>query len=188
MKFFFYLNQSKLKHNLKINKNPNNFSSIYLNIDKNFIKKLKNFFNKPYLNIFFTKIFLKFYNLFFNYIKLNLNTNNYIYFNEIMSSLNNNFFLNNPIFFNSWFISYFNFIFCLKSKKQKKIIENKISLLTPNKRNIYFFKILKYQYFLKKNKSIHLFFNEIMLDSYLNFKNSAIYFNKLNIYKKFLNN
>ena len=199
MKFFFKFNNSiKKKSNLVLN-NKNNLT--FLNdLYNNNTLDLKNYFNQFVSinsNYFFINIFFFFFNYLYNYLKNNYNSKNFFFFFEINSALKNNNYLYNPIFFLSWYLNYFTFLFQIKNKinfkLKKKNIDSQqntftLKFLNKNKRKLYFFKMLKSIMFLNKNKKFNLIFNETLMDTFLNFKNSSIYKNKILIYKKFLSN
>ncbi len=199
MKFFFKFNNSiKKKSNLVLN-NKNNLT--FLNdLYNNNTLDLKNYFNQFVSinsNYFFINIFFSFFNYLYNYLKNNYNSKNFFFFFEINSALKNNNYLYNPIFFLSWYLNYFTFLFQIKNKinfkLKKKNIDSQqntftLKFLNKNKRKLYFFKMLKSIMFLNKNKKFNLIFNETLMDTFLNFKNSSIYKNKILIYKKFLSN
>lgn len=139
-----------------------------------------------YLNILFS-----FFSFFFSYLKLKNNWKNYNFFFEIKSALNNNLYLNNPIFLFSWYLNYFFFLFQIKKKeiKTKQVTKTySLTFLKKSKRKIYFFKLIKSLFFLNKNKKLLFYFFDVLLDSFLNLKTSNIYKNKILIYKKFLSN
>lgn len=199
MKFFFKFDNLIKKKSIFILNNKNNLTFIS-DLYKNNILNLKAYFNQ-FMSInssyYFINIFFSFFNYLYNYLKNNLNSKNFFFFFEINSSLKNNNYLYNPIFFLSWYLNYFTFLFQIKNKinlklKKKNLDLNQNSLtlkfLSKNKRKIYFFKMLKSIMFLNKNKKFNLVFNETLMDTFLNFKNSSIYKNKILIYKKFLSN
>lgn len=199
MKFFFKFDNLIKKKSIFILNNKNNLTFIS-DLYKNNILNLKAYFNQ-FMSInssyYFINIFFSFFNYLYNYLKNNLNSKNFFFFFEINSSLKNNNYLYNPIFFLSWYLNYFTFLFQIKNKINLKLKKKNLDLnqnsftlkfLSKNKRKIYFFKMLKSIMFLNKNKKFNLVFNETLMDTFLNFKNSSIYKNKILIYKKFLSN
>jgi hypothetical protein len=117
-----------------------------------------------------------------------------LYFSEIKSIIKENLFLKNFINLLHWYMNYFNFIFYLKnvnnSNSQKIIKKNKneknsfkLSLVPKFKRNLYFFKWLKYFIFLENNSRFSLNLAKILNNVFLNFKSSNLYKYKIQMYK-----
>lgn len=208
MKIFFnFYKQNKKQLALK---------SVLINSSTQILKKFNNntnFFLIKGLNVFILKgqkIFLysklhNYFKIFYSFIytsnnfKKYFNYSDFSYFNEIKSSINDNFFLNNPLNLIKWYLNYFSFMFNFKitNKQTKKplktnknnVINNlQIVFILKKKRNIYFFKWLKRLFLL--NYSLN-FFNTLTLllnDVFFNFKNSNLYKYKLSIYKNLLSN
>lgn len=164
----------------------------YLNENFIFLKKKKNYLFKPYISLKFYKYFQSFSSFFFSYLNA-IKKTDYSYHLEIKSIIYNSTFLFNYSFLNNWLLTFFNYTFCIKlktssNKKFKNLIQKKIQLLKHTKRSFFFLKILKFYFYLLKFKSFYKFYNFIMLDTFLNFKKSYVYVNKINLYKKLINN
>lgn len=192
MKFFFEIQKFNSLNLLKYSKKNNSF--FLINLLNNDYKTIKLFINQITTNnkkYNYLKILFSFFFFFFNYLKKKNNWKNYNYFFEINSSLNNNLYLNNPVFLFSWYLNYFFFLFQIKKNKIKNKQNAKaysLTFLKKSKRRIYFFKLIKSSFFLNKNKKFIIHYYDILLDSFLNLKTSNLYKNKILIYKKFLSN
>lgn len=162
-----------------------------------FILKGKKLFIYSKLNTYFNFFYSNIYN------NNNLNSNSlkfsdFSYFYEIKSSINENFFLNNPLNLLKWYLNYFSFMFNFKiaSKQVKKKIKStkndltnnslKITFILKKKRNIFFFKWLKRLFFLNYSSNFFFTFCSLLNDVFFNFKNSNLYKYKLSIYKNLL--
>lgn len=208
MKFFFSFDTSLV---FNLSKNNNSSHSLFNNLSNNL--DMTNYFltmskNTNYLkkkkNIFLNQKSIKFYKFFFSFSKLFFssfletsasNYRNYSYHLEIFSSLKNNLYLNNFLFLNSWYLNFFNFLFFLKidNLKGRKLNEKSnsqksINILNSKKRDFYYFKIIKNYFYILKYSKFSKYYYHIMFDTYLNFKNSYVYKNKINLYKKLISN
>lgn len=184
------LNLTKIS-NFKLTNDLRFFNFKNSNINNNLSKFSTNIF-KNGLKIKFLKILNFFFFSFFSFFFLkNSSKSNYSYSKEIYSLLLNNYYMNNYVTLSSWLLSNFYFLFYLRKKNKIKNKSNqlnnfKIDFLNKKKRSFYMIKFFKNLIFLNKKIKIKnnlLFF---FFDLFLNYKESRLYIQKINIYKKFL--
>lgn len=196
------LKKSSIYANAKLYKKTTfidiNNSDIYKGLNT-FVLKGQKLFIYSKLNNYFNLFYLYIYNNSSN--KLNLKFSDFSYFYEIKSSINDNFFLNNPLNLLKWYLNYFSFMFNFKiaNKQVKKNVKStkndinnnnnlKITFILKKKRNIFFFKWLKRLFFLNYSSNFFFTFCSLLNDVFFNFKNSNLYKYKLSIYKNLLSN
>lgn len=156
-----------------------------------------NLFLKSGLKLKIKNLFHEYFKVFyFSFFQNKQFFEKYYYFNEIKSSILDNYNLKNFNNLLQWYFNFFNFIFNIKNKipplkilKKKTTSKNstiKLLFIIKQKRNLYFFKWIKKLFFINFNNNLKksLFF--ILNDTFLNFKNSQLYKYKLSIYKNFL--
>jgi hypothetical protein len=217
LKIFFNFYKTKNKSNLKIltsEKNKKFLNSKYLHQNVSSILPASHVFNG--LNVFLLNgkkllltnklnTYLKFFFFFiFNQKNNSLflhDTNNYVYLNEIKSSIKDNLFFKNPLNLLRWYLNYFSFMFNFKNqtknfkksnkksnKNEKVDLNYKVVFVTKLKRSVFFFKWLKRLFFINYSTNFYKTFFNNLNDVFLNFKNSNLYKYKVLIYKNILDN
>lgn len=101
--------------------------------------------------------------------------------------------MNNYTNLGSWLFTNFYFIFYLRIKKNynsksKQTANFKVDFLNKKKRSFYMIKFFKNLIFLNRKLKIRDNFIFYFFDLFLNYKESKLYLQKVNIYKKFLLN